>query len=58
MKKLSPEATAQRIVLLWGNGINWGRYADKYGTHITEEDRFRLQNAIARAIRKAGKLRG
>lgn len=46
---------ARGIVLRWGNGINWARYPQKYGDHITEEDRFDLERMIARALRKERK---
>ncbi len=49
----SASKIAQEIVLKWGNDINWARYPKKYGDHISEEDRFRLQRAIARALRQA-----
>jgi hypothetical protein len=51
------EKVAEEIVLKWGNEINWARYPQEYGYHISEEDRFRLQRAIARALRKALKNR-
>ena len=55
-KGLSPEQRAKRLVLYWGNMRNWcNRSCNAECDVITPRDQKDLEEAVARAIRRAEK---